>query len=85
MLLMPVATMSHIFEFMTAFFGLPAVFAVLLDGDAQIVFRFVNIPFTSGFRECGQGRANQADERQQSYAKNSDGTSHFDLSFRTCE
>jgi hypothetical protein len=43
----PVAAMPHVFEFVTAFFGLPAVFAVLLNGDSQVLFCLVNISLTS--------------------------------------
>ena len=78
----PIAAVSYLVELATAFFGLPAMFAVLLDGHAQIVFSPVKISLTFSFCPRRQGRANQADDRQQGYAKNSEGTSHFDFSFR---
>jgi hypothetical protein len=73
--------MSHIVELVAALFCLPAMLAVFLDRDTQIVFRPVNVPLTSGFRACGEGRTDQADQRQQGYAKNPDGTSHIAFSF----
>jgi hypothetical protein len=85
MILMPVATMSHIVEFVTAFIGLSAVFAVFLDGDPQIVFRLVDIAVTSILCPRGQGRTDQADQSQQGYAKNSDCTSHFASPLGFCE
>lgn len=77
MILMPVATMSHVVELAAAFISLFAVFAVLLDGHPQIVFRLVNVTVTSLIRPRGQRRADQANHCQQGYAKNSDGTSHI--------
>jgi hypothetical protein len=83
MILMPVAAMSHVFEFLAAFLGLSAVLAVFVDGDSQIFFRFVNIALTPILCARGQGRTDQANQRQQGYAKNSDSTSHFASPFRT--
>jgi hypothetical protein len=81
MIVVPVAAVPYVVQFPAAFIGLPAVFAVFLDRHPQIVFGFVNIAITPFVRPCGQGRANQANDRQQGYAKNSDGTSHFAFSF----
>jgi hypothetical protein len=81
MFLMPMAAMSHVFELVTPFISLSTVLAVFFDGDAEIVFRFVNISLASCFRTGGQGRTDQADQRQQGYAKNPDGTSHIAFSF----
>jgi hypothetical protein len=81
MVVVPVAAVSYVIEFATAFVGLFAVLAVLIDGDAQIVFGLVNISLTSILSPRGQGRTNQADDCQQGYTKNSDSTSHLAFSF----
>ncbi len=54
-IVVPVAAVSYVFEFVAAFFSLPAVFSMLFDGDAQIVFGPVNISLTFPFRARGQG------------------------------
>jgi hypothetical protein len=69
------------FEFMAALARLFAVLAVAAHCVAQLIFRLVNTPFTSAVsvsivRPCREGRAHQADDRQQCNAKNSDDASH---------
>ncbi|MGA9471708.1 MAG: hypothetical protein WBV36_04545, partial [Terriglobales bacterium] len=49
----PVAAMPYVIEFATAFVGLFAVFAVLLDSDTQIFFGLMNIAITSFVRPRG--------------------------------
>jgi len=45
--------MFYVLQFAAAFFRLPAVFAVLLNGDSQVFLRLVDIPFTAIFGPCG--------------------------------
>jgi hypothetical protein len=65
MIVVPVAAVPDVVEFAAALIGLFAVLAMLFDGDPQIVFCLVNVPVTPFVRPCGQGRANQANYRQQ--------------------
>jgi hypothetical protein len=65
MIVMPVAAVPDVVEFAAALICLFAVLAMLFDGDPQIIFCLVNVTVTSFVRPCGQGRANQANHRQQ--------------------
>ena len=54
MIFVPVAAVPDIIEFTAAFFGLPAVLAMLLNGYPQVFFGLVNIAITSFIRARGQ-------------------------------
>jgi hypothetical protein len=78
------ATMLYFFELLVALVRLSAALAVALDRVAQLVFRLVNLSFTSFMpfvvvsvvRPRLEGRACQSDDCQQGNAKNSNGPSH---------
>jgi hypothetical protein len=76
------ATTLYFFELLVPLVGLSAVFAVALDRVTQFVFRLVNLSLTSFVSvvsvlgPCREGRAYQADNRQQGNAEYSEGATH---------
>ena len=77
-MLFPVAAMTYVVELVTALFGLPAMLAVLLNGDPEVFFRLVDIALTSRVLvgEGLHGRSHEANHRQQGDTKNPYATFH---------
>jgi hypothetical protein len=77
MVIVTVAAVSHIVALPTPLFSLRAVLTMFCNCIAQPVFGFVNVPVTPVLRPRGQGRTDQADDRQQGNAENSDYPCHL--------